>query len=519
MFRLIFLFIIYVSFPLLGVSQQWLGISGSNYTGTNTLYTNPANVADSRYKVYVNLIGNDLFLTNNFINWDAPYSILQLFSNTVPSKYRNSSTQNIIYSDDYLATNQSNGKKHFHTIDDLRGPSIMISLNDQQAFALSTRIRTGINFTGMESQFAEFIRTGIKNVDLQNKLVSLNGTSFNTNSFVEIGLTFGQVLFDEEEDFVKIGGTIKRLVGLYSAHLMVNNANYGIINDPANPDERLLQLNNIIANYGYTLNGAYENARFSPSWLLGNDSAGNGWGFDIGFVYEYRPNLKKFSYREKGVLKLDPSKNKYKYRLGVSLIDIGGLKYTNPNYVKNWQVNTTNQVFNSADYKQKITDLDDAFERFSNSLNLNNAQAKTLFNSSLPTALSVNFDYHYKNNIYINSVWTQALRSDYSVGIKSPSLLAVTPRWETKWAEVAMPFALLDNYSTFSFGLAARLGPVFLGTDNLGSILNISKPRGLNLYFGASIPIFRRPPTVPNACFYENSSRKSFKEILMFWKK
>jgi len=37
-------------------------------------------------------------------------------------------------------------------------------------------------------------------------------------------------------------------VGLYSAHLMVDNANYNIIEDPANPDERLLQLNNIIAN-------------------------------------------------------------------------------------------------------------------------------------------------------------------------------------------------------------------------------------------------------------------------------
>jgi len=76
-------------------------------------------------------------------------------------------------------------------------------------------------------------------------------------------------------------------------------------------------------------------------------------------------------------LKLDPSKNKYKYRLGVSLIDIGGLKYANPSYVKNWQVNATNKVFNSADFK-KIADFDDAFSRLNNSLNLNDAQVKNL---------------------------------------------------------------------------------------------------------------------------------------------
>lgn len=519
MLKLVYISFLSLLLPLSSNAQQWLGISGSNYAGTNSLYTNPANIADSRYKVYVNLLGNDLFLTNNFTKWDAPYSVFQLMTNTVPSEHRNPITQNILYKDDYLAPNLNSGKKHMHVLDELRGPSVMINLNDRNAVGLLTRIRTGVNFTGMESQFAEFIRTGIKNEALENQLVSMRETAFNTNSFIEIGFTYGQELMNEGEDYLKFGVTVKRLVGLYSAHLLVNNANYNITENPTNPDERLLQVNNIIAQYGYTQSGAYENARFSPNWLLGNDSAGSGWGFDIGFIYEYRPDFKKYAYRKKGEAKLDPSKNKYKYRFGVSLNDIGGLKYANPNYVNNWHINATNQVFNSADYKEKIKDFNDAFDRLNTSLNLNDAQAKTLFNSSLPTSLNINLDYHYKNNIYINSVWNQSLRSNNSIGIKSPSLLAITPRYETKWIDLALPLVLLDNYSTFAFGLSARVGPVFIGTDNMGGILNIGKPRGLDFYFGASIPVFRQPPTVPNACVYDTPNRKSLKEILMFWKK
>jgi hypothetical protein len=78
-----------------------------------------------------------------------------------------------------------------------------------------------------------------------------------------------------------------------------------------------------------------------------------------------------------------------------------------------------------------------------------------------------------------------------------------------------MPFTLFDNYSAFAFGIAGRIGPLFLGTDNLGSFLNINHPRSTDIYFGLSVPIFRKPPTLPNACFYEKTDRKSWK----FWKR
>ena len=162
-----------------------------------------------------------------------------------------------------------------------------------------------------------------------------------------------------------------------------------------------------------------------------------------------------------------------------------------------------------------VESLDDAFERINKTVGLSDDKNLHNFTTGLPTALQINLDYHLKDKFYVNSLLVQGLRSNPSISMKVPSSLSITPRWEGKWIEVAMPFALLDNYNTFTFGLATRLGPLFFGTDNLGSFLNISRPRGTDLYFGLSVPIFNKPPTLPNACLYEKDPKKGWK----FWKK
>jgi hypothetical protein len=381
-------------------------------------------------------------------------------------------------------------------------------------------VRTATNFSGVSEPLAELIRLGTDTLSLKNQLNSLSGTSLNINSYAEVGLTYGQVLKDEDEDFFKIGITVKRVVGIYSSHINIEEAVYEIVDDPTDlaiapkRKKQVLNIKSLKADYGYTNEGAYKNASASLAWGLGDQSAGAGWGVDVGIIYEYRPDNRKFIYREKGVAKLDPSKNKYEFKIGVSLLDIGGINYKNPNYVKNWKVDIANKSFNSTDVSM-INGSDDAFKRINQTIGLNESDSQNNFTAGLPTSFQVNLDYHFKDKFYVNSLWVQGLRGSQSIGMKMPSSLSVTPRWEGKWFEVAMPFTLFDNYSAFAFGIAGRIGPLFLGTDNLGSFLNINHPRSTDIYFGLSVPIFRKPPTLPNACFYEKTDRKSWK----FWKR
>jgi hypothetical protein len=62
-----------------------------NFAGTNALYHNPAFVADSRYSVYVNVVGTQFYTANNHVKYEAPYSFLSLITNTVSDEYRNES--------------------------------------------------------------------------------------------------------------------------------------------------------------------------------------------------------------------------------------------------------------------------------------------------------------------------------------------------------------------------------------------------------------------------------------------
>jgi Family of unknown function (DUF5723) len=494
-------------------AQQWLGVSGSNYGGTHSVYNNPANITDSRYKLYVNLVANDVFITNNYVGYDAPFSIFKLLTNTAAQEYRNSKNV-IVFKNAYYDINTDGGPYHLNALDDLRGPSFLYTLNSKRSFGLLTRIRTVINFTGASLPLANLVRLGTDTLLLKNQDFMLSNSTLNINNYAELGVSYGQILKDEDEDFIKVGVTLKRVVGIYNAHINIQEANYKVVNDPAEPKKQLLKIDKLKAEYGYTTEDGFRNTKPSFPWIFGNQSAGSGWGLDLGIVYEYRPEIRKYAYREKGVQKLDPSKNKYEFKVGISILDIGGLNYNNPFYVRNWDVDIQNKVFNSTDVSQ-VEGTDDAFKRINQVVGLSDDKSTNNFSVGLPTVFQVNLDYHLRDKFYINSLWVQGLRGSNSLSMKMPSSLSVTPRWESKWIEVGMPFALLDNYSSFTFGLGFRTGPLFFGTDNLGSFLNINRPRGTDLYVGLSVPIFNRPPTLPNACFYEKGERKGWK----FWKK
>ncbi|MEZ4904809.1 MAG: hypothetical protein R2822_25185 [Spirosomataceae bacterium] len=73
------------------------------------------------HKLYINLIGNDFFVINNYLRYDAPYSFLSLITNSVSDKYR-SERGLIIWRDSYYAERLNGNKKHFHTGGDLRAP-------------------------------------------------------------------------------------------------------------------------------------------------------------------------------------------------------------------------------------------------------------------------------------------------------------------------------------------------------------------------------------------------------------
>lgn len=497
---LLLIFLAFAALPDLH-AQHLPGVAMGNYAGTQALYHNPAFVADSRYSVHVNLVGAQMYVANNHIKYDVPYSFLSLLTGTVPDKYRNERGAIVLPRADL--DQKLNGRpKHLNLGFEGRLPSVMVSLLDGRfGIAATSRVRVMGNLTQVTEPLAQALRGRGKGEDIQKTLFENQSGNLHINGVGELALTLGGVLLDNETDFFKVGVTAKRLLGLYNAHIIIDDGSFAIY-----PDEKyqfrkeLIDVPTLSTTYGYTSDGAFQDLGLTPAWLLGNAPAGSGWGFDLGMVYEYRPNVNRHSYTERGVRRRDGSINKYLYRVSVALTDVGGVRFKNPNYVSQFQIEAAKGTFRFEDF-QKLDGTAGFFGAVSNSLGTDTSTPAMSFRSVLPTALQTSVDYQLKPKVYVNALWVQNLVSPNAFGMKGESVLAVTPRYEHRWYELSVPVSVMNRYGSFGVGLAGRVGPLWFGTDHLLGLLNVGKPKTFNLYAGLSAGLFRRPPKSPNACF------------------
>lgn len=492
--------VIFLSSYLTSRSQHLQGVAMGNYSGINSLYHNPAFVLDNRYSVYVTGVGTQFYTANNHVRYDAPYSFLSLITNTVSDKYKNEKGV-LQFPRSYLKENLNDNNKYMNAGGDTRLPSIMFQLfKGKVGMGVSTRIRYILNASGITEPLARLISKTTRLEELQGPIFENQSGQLHFNGVGELAFTLGGVVLDDETDFLKVGVTVKRIIGLYNAHVMIDNSSYNILPDPTWANKRqFINVNQINVKYGLTRDEGFQNIKPTPAWLFGGAPPGSGWGFDLGAVYEYRPDVQKFTYSEKGVRLKDASKNKYLYRVSVSLTDIGRVHFKNPAYVLQQEVHTQNKRLLFDDF-QKMGSSEGAFLAVNKSLDVSGSLAPD-FRSVLPMAFQASVDYNIKPKIYVSGLWVQNLISQSAFGMKAESVIAVTPRYEHKWYEISVPLTLMNKYRSPAIGLAGRAGPLWIGTDHLTGLLNIGNPRAFNIYFGISAGLFRRPPESQNQCW------------------
>jgi outer membrane protein OmpA-like peptidoglycan-associated protein len=472
-------------------AQHLLGIANSNYAGTQGLYLNPSSIADSRLGFYLNLVSADAHATNTYARYNAPYSPWQILTNQVPQQYK--SGNSLVFNNSYLTENLNGGRKQGSVGFDVRGISFMVRLNAKNSFALTTRARGAFQVNNVSEEVARLSRTGISDPIWANRINTDNQFSLNGNAFSEVGFTYARVVMDQDKHFLKAGLTVKRLIGWYSGHIINRGATYRIIDNPNDPSKELIQIDRLSASYAYVNTDLYDN--YKPTvldFLTGDKAAGTGWGFDLGATYEYRPDMDPFRYTMDGEEGIDPGKNKYLYRIGFALTDIGGIRYNTSPYVRAYDFTRTNRLIDPNAFND--TDLDKASTAIDQQLNLQASEQRSSFRSGLPSSINLNFDYRLSKKLYANLTWIQGLQGKESVSMRQNSGIAITPRLEMKWLELAFPVSLMNSYQTFAVGASLRLGPLFVGSDNLSGLFYMGNPYGANVYAGLVIPFYKNKP-------------------------
>ena len=440
------------------IAQEQIGLRLDNYSGVNSLAINPAS----------NL--------NSFFAWDVNLVAAGFFAETNYGYFRNTTLPSLLKNTDqvYLATDfeneaeiggdmlifdfyDDNRKKHGLIDAFVSGPGFMVNLNGKHSFGAFTNFRVMVSTQKAPNQlnYYHFDRTPY------GEEISIPPFDFAAMSWAELGVNYAYAT-ETTSGKLGLGISLKKLNG-YEALYFKNQSTSTITQ--IDRDSTLISQADI--EFGFTSSNADGNYN-------GLQKNGDGWAFDLGATFI-----------------IDETEDGYRWRLGASLLDIGRINFKSNAEAHQFKIEQATTL-NIRDYDQ-LDNVDDYIEMFSQ---------QTLGDSStslqqggfavwLPAALSLQADYSLSSRFYVGSTLIQRIPLGKGANIVERSnLLAINPRFETRWLGISFPF-LLYNWQDFRLGTSIRLGFLTIGTDNLGSILRKSDFSGTDFYIALKVNPFK----------------------------
>ncbi|AMR27613.1 hypothetical protein A0257_11235 [Hymenobacter psoromatis] len=453
-------------------AQGWLGLAQSNYGGTNSAYLNPSALADSRLRAYLNLGGADASFYNTYLRLNLPQKPWE---------------SGFSFKKDYLVEQDGRSGPQFASATaEVRLPAFMLTLGPRSAIAFSSRVRGFAQASGVSYSLAQLARYGLGQADqlgLANQLLTDNSFNLEASAYHEFALTYARTFTLNTTHFFKGGLTLKYLVGLGGGYVRNDGVQFKVL------DKNSIELQSSQLSYGLTDYKLYGQNGFTAGSLYGDQQLGRGYGADLGLTYEWRPDYRRYNYHMDGQDRPDNSRNKYRLRLGLALTDLGAIVYNDGQHVRQGQLANTATV--------RLTQLDtlkfrtlQSVENTARSL-VGLSSTSREFTTYLPAALRFTADYQVAGHFYAGLLWTQSLLPARSLGSHTASLLALTPRFEFSRAELALPVVWANGYRQLQVGAMVRLGPLVLGSDNLGGLLGLSTATGADVYFGLALALRR----------------------------
>lgn len=440
-------FFILVCFNL--SAQSFIEYRSSNYTGVNGAFFNPANIADNRYKWNVNLFGINAGIGNT----TTAFSLKNL------NQTLDGEADSLLFG--------TKGKDINGAVNvDFFGPSFMFNINKKTSIAFTTRVRAMANVSDISGKLIQSINDDI--VDgLPYTLNNNNNQKITINGWTDFGATVGRILLDKGPHFVKGGLTLKYLAGMGNSYININKLHATIDQDA----DQTPYLTNANGSVGIGYAGVdFDNFEAADAFKFN----GRGFGGDIGFVYEFRPDAETLTERYQ---------NKYKLKVGIALMDIGSIKYSpKPNEFGNYTMNVPNgQKWYPDDIDGSISDIKEYLDGspYFTKENVN----KSSYKVSLPTNLQLNVDYAVTKSVFVEAAGQFNL-SDKSNRYNSfyHNVFSVTPRYETKHIGVYLPLSY-NELTHFNAGVAFRLGQVYLGSGSVLTAL-FDKSKQVDIHFG-----------------------------------
>lgn len=447
--KLKFIYLPALVFSLASSAQSYIGLNTDNYSGVHGVLSNPANVVDSRTKVDVNLASISSYLSNDY----ASVNLSNVFGG-----------DDIDFDDDENLDPSSNNSGVLNL--DVLGPSVLFNINRKNAIALTTRARGFVNLNRVPGDLVEYFES----TDFDQDVLEVNAVNLRSTAHVwgEIGFTYGRVFLDNTKHFLKVGVTAKYLQGLGYASATATNLEARF--DPA------LTTGRVDGSLEYTVSENLDTDQSDEPFGDNDDDyefeiASTGFGFDLGVVYEYR--------RDDADLNVK-NKNKYLFKAGFSITDLGSLNYDDSSQ-------RTYDFTGVPDFdRDNFEDFDLDSPDFQNIERIERSSKKI----KLPAAMHLNVDWNALSRVYLNlNTDLSLIGEDEADANRIENSVTLTPRFETQFFSFYSPVGI-RQFSGFNWGAGFRLGPLYAGSGSIISNLISDKSKSIDIYAGLKVPIY-----------------------------
>ncbi len=440
-------------------AQEQLGLRLENYAGVSSLPLNPAGNLTNPLKWDIQLVGAGLFFENNY-TFLKNTGALDMYRRRDNLQFINAEDiEGTVPADAIVVDYFSDKSKRFAWSSVwLAGPSVAFRVRERHSFGVFTNLRYHFGSQNFPETFSYYKYTRRP----FNDPFTVAPFSGSTMLWGELGLNYA-LKVPTASGSAGFGINVRFLRPYEGAFL----ENYGAFTYTKLAGDTVL-MENPAGAYAYTGSNLHTTGR-----KLTNN--GSGFALDLGYLHV-------FDEEEDG---------SYRLRLGASLLDLGRLKFNRNAFAHELRVNGSPD-FALVDYEgfKDISELPQILKTFSAQATGDSTASfhSNEFKLALPAALSLQADYSFSPKFFANATFVHRLPTPNPAAPRG-TLFALTPRFESRWLSASMPLSLY-NWKNVNLGLAARLGFLVIGTDNITSILGKGKYTGTDFYIALKVNPF-----------------------------
>jgi ompA len=431
-------------------AQKYLGLSNSNYSGVYGSQYNAAKLTDEKVKVAVNLVSFNGLVNNDYYK----FKNLNSFGGFTLDELGNGASHN-----------GGNGALiNLGIVGEVLGPSFQFTVNNRLGFGFSSRARIFSQGKNVNSNFINALNgnLGTDNPGLATiPLVDNTGFGINTTALTDLGVKGAYAVIDNNDLKLSLGASVKLYKGAGLNRFESNGHNLIYNNNPSNPTISATNINWDL----YT--------NLNPEKSL-NDYFGDFFGGATGFGGDFGAEL---------TLKEASGDKPYFLKFGASVNDIGAIKY---NDIRKLSIRGTGSAIDPNEID--IFDLN-ATADYLRARGYNTALTTSSVSQGLPTNLNLHVDYAITKRFFVSANGLVNLAKTNSTNPYYHSFVGLVPRFESKWVDVSVPLTYNFMSQDFKPGLALRLGPLSIGSDDLKILFTNSK--GANIYAGLGFILYK----------------------------